>query len=115
MLHSVVKGGCQLAVELQQATQSPKVSLVLQEKTLHCAIGPELHCVRQQLHGNGVNSQKVAHKDDLKWVCCSVYEDMYVTKIDTYPIDLLIQRAHPCYGADIIRYGDQSGVGQIFA
>lgn len=40
------------------------VHLVAQEQSLELSLGPVVHGVGQQLHGDGVDSQEVAHKHD---------------------------------------------------
>lgn len=49
---------------LMDPVQFGSVHLMAQEQGLELSLGPVVHCVGQQLHGDGVDSQEVAHKHD---------------------------------------------------
>lgn len=73
----------ELTVKLQQAADSTKVALVLEEQRLQGALGPVVHGVREQFHRDRVHAQEVADED--------------------HPIDFLIAGAHPRNRTDIVR------------
>lgn len=58
--------GVEFAVELQQTAHRTEVALVLEEQRLQRALGPVVHCVREQLHRDGVHAQEISHKDHLR-------------------------------------------------
>ncbi|CAN7943062.1 unnamed protein product [Ixodes pacificus] len=81
--------------ELEQAADSTKTYLMLEEECLERPLGPELHGVRKHAHRDGVHPEEVAHKD--------------------HPRDALVDGTHAGDGADVVGDGHQGGAGQVLA
>lgn len=62
----VVNVRVKLAVKLQQAADSTKIALVLQEQGLERTLGPVVHGEREQFHRDGIHPQEVAHEHHLR-------------------------------------------------
>lgn len=66
---------------------------MLQEQRFHRALGPIVHRIGQQFHGNRINAQEIPNKHNI--------------------INFLINRTHACNQTYIIGNRDESGIRQI--